>query len=66
MAWLLHFLSRMEEEKVMLQENKIDSIGESRPILQQEDGKIALPILLWFMGVPGFIVILLWAFFFRG
>lgn len=50
----------------MLQENKIDSIGESRPILQQEDGKIALPILLWFMGVPGFIVILLWAFFFRG
>ncbi len=40
----------------MLQENKFDSV----------EGKVAVPILLWFLGVPGFIVILLWAFFFRG
>lgn len=57
---------RMEEEKAMLQETKIDSIAESTPILKQVEGKVAVPILLWFMGVPGFIVILLWAFFFRG
>jgi hypothetical protein len=46
----------MKEEKAMLQENKFDSV----------EGKVAVPILLWFLGVPGFIVILLWAFFFRG
>lgn len=56
----------MEEEKAMLQENKIDSIVESTPILKQVEGKVAVPILLWFMGVPGFIVILLWALFFHG
>jgi hypothetical protein len=56
----------MEQEKAMLQENKVSSIDESTPTLKQVEGKIAFPILLWFMGVPGFIVILLWAFFFRG
>lgn len=30
------------------------------------EGKIAVPILLWLMGVPGIIVFLLWLFFFRG
>jgi hypothetical protein len=29
-------------------------------------GKIGIPILLWFLGVPGFVVFLLWLFFFRG
>jgi hypothetical protein len=29
-------------------------------------GKIGIPILLWFLGVPGLIVVLLWLFFFRG
>jgi hypothetical protein len=29
-------------------------------------GRVAAPILLYFLGVPGFIVILLWLFFFRG
>ncbi len=29
-------------------------------------GRIAVPILLYIMGVPGIIVILLWALFFRG
>ncbi len=50
----------------MLQENQTDSVVEATPILKSEEGKVAVPILLWFMGVPGFIVILLWAFFFRG
>ena len=30
------------------------------------EGRVAVPILLWFMGVPGFLVVLLWFFFFRG
>jgi hypothetical protein len=33
---------------------------------QQEEGKAAVPILLWFLGVPGFVVVLLWLFIFRG
>jgi len=30
------------------------------------NGKIAVPILLYLLGVPGIIVILLWVVFFRG
>jgi hemerythrin superfamily protein len=29
-------------------------------------GRIAVPILLYFLGVPGFFVIVIWALFFRG
>jgi hypothetical protein len=30
------------------------------------EGRVAVPLLMWVMGVPGFLVILLWFFFFRG
>lgn len=30
------------------------------------NGKIGVPILLYFLGVPGIICVLLWAFIFRG
>lgn len=39
-----------------------------KQLLQIKDqiaGKVAVPIILWFLGVPGFAVILLWFFFFR-
>ncbi len=29
-------------------------------------GRVAVPILLYFLGVPGFFVIVIWALFFRG
>lgn len=29
-------------------------------------GKVAVPILLYFLGVPGILVLVLWALFFRG
>lgn len=29
-------------------------------------GKVGIPILLYFLGAPGFVVLLLWVFFFRG
>lgn len=35
-------------------------------LVKSQDGRVAAPILLWMMGVPGFLVILLWFFFFRG
>jgi len=33
---------------------------------KHEQGKVAVPILLWVMGVPFTLVLLLWLFFFRG
>ncbi len=33
---------------------------------ESENGRVAVPILLWFMGVPFFVVVALWFFFFRG
>ncbi len=35
-------------------------------LVHKAEGKIGVPILLWILGVPGFVVILLWLFFFRG
>jgi hypothetical protein len=34
--------------------------------IRRVEGKIGVPILLWFLGVPGFICVLLWMFFFKG
>jgi hypothetical protein len=31
-----------------------------------EEGRIAVPMLLWFLGVPFTLVVLLWLLFFRG
>lgn len=30
------------------------------------NGKIGVPVLLYFLGVPGVFVIIIWAFFFSG
>lgn len=30
------------------------------------EGRILPPLILWLLGVPGVVVILLWLFFFRG
>ncbi len=35
-------------------------------IKRRMEGRILPPLILWLLGVPGFIVILLWFFFFRG
>lgn len=37
-----------------------------KSILKNAEGRVAVPMLMWFMGVPGFLVVLLWFFFFRG
>jgi hypothetical protein len=29
-------------------------------------GKVGVPILLWLLGVPGSVAIVIWFFFFRG
>lgn len=33
---------------------------------RSEEGKVAVPILMWLLGVPFTVVLLLWLLFFRG
>lgn len=40
--------------------------GSMKQVIENINGKVGVPILLWFLGVPGGVVILLWLFFFRG
>ena len=35
-------------------------------VQDKQKGRVAVPILLWVMGVPFGLVFLLWLFFFRG
>ncbi len=35
-------------------------------VVDNVNGKVGVPILLYFLGVPGGLVILIWLFFFRG
>lgn len=35
-------------------------------VIDNVNGRVAAPILMYVLGVPGFLVILLWFFFFRG
>jgi hypothetical protein len=35
-------------------------------LVKNEKGRVLPPLLLYAIGVPGFLVILLWVFFFRG
>lgn len=37
-----------------------------KKVIDNVNGKVAGPILMYMLGVPGFLVILLWFFFFRG
>jgi hypothetical protein len=37
-----------------------------RAKLDYAQGKVAVPIILYFLGVPGFFCVLLWLIFFRG
>lgn len=40
--------------------------SEKNEIVGNEKGGIAIPAVMYFMGVPFFLVLLLWFFFFRG
>lgn len=35
-------------------------------IAKDTHGRVAPPLILWFLGVPGGLCVLLWFFFFRG
>jgi hypothetical protein len=39
---------------------------KAKLIIDDINGRVAVPILLYLLGVPGIIVLLLWAVFFRG
>ncbi len=35
-------------------------------VMGPKDGRVMPPLILWMLGVPGFVVVLLWLFVFRG
>ncbi|TDP55324.1 hypothetical protein C8D79_0371 [Bacteriovorax stolpii] len=35
-------------------------------LVEDIQGKVAVPILMYILGVPGFVCILAWLFFFKG
>lgn len=35
-------------------------------LVEDVQGKVAMPILMYILGVPGFLCILAWLFFFKG
>lgn len=35
-------------------------------IIDNVNGRVAAPILMYLLGVPGFLCIVIWLFFFRG
>lgn len=34
-------------------------------LIENQSGKVAIPIIMYLLGVPGFFCLLLWFFFFR-
>ncbi|WP_413575758.1 hemerythrin domain-containing protein [Bdellovibrio sp. HCB290] len=49
-------------------ENRQNQESHKNPpsVMDNIQGKVGVPILLYILGVPGFVVILIWLFFFRG
>lgn len=48
-------------------ENKTDKSNlKSVNFSDNDRGRVGVPILLYFLGVPGIFVVILWFFFFRG
>jgi hypothetical protein len=43
-----------------------DLAAQASNILSNEKGGIAIPAVMYFMGAPFLLVLLLWFFFFRG
>lgn len=35
-------------------------------LVEDVQGKVAVPILMYILGVPGFVCVLAWLFFFKG
>lgn len=46
--------------------NKGGEMKKLNQFIDNINGKVGVPILLYFLGVPGGLVIVLWFFFFRG
>lgn len=45
---------------------KVGGVMKARQFIENVEGRVAAPVLMYFLGVPGFVCILAWLFFFRG
>lgn len=50
----------------LVKSENLNQNSDNNEILANEKGGIAIPAVMYFMGVPFFLVLLLWFFFFRG
>ncbi|HVK62612.1 MAG TPA: hypothetical protein VM432_13725 [Bdellovibrionales bacterium] len=41
-------------------------MNHAKSIVENAKGRVGVPILMYFLGVPGIICVLAWLFFFRG
>jgi hypothetical protein len=41
-------------------------VNKFEALVDNANGRVVAPILLYILGVPGFLCVLLWLFFFRG
>jgi hypothetical protein len=57
-------IPRMKAKHYQFPKKDLETMRQSMRALR--DGRIGPPLLLWFLGVPGSIVLVLWFFFFRG
>lgn len=42
------------------------SINKLKEMKTNVEGKVMVPIIMYVLGVPGIVCIMIWAFFFRG
>lgn len=45
--------------------NMRQALYKQKEFVRGVQGKVWPPVLLWFLGVPGFVCVLLWLFIFR-
>lgn len=51
--------------QVNKEQNMKDIVKKFVELKNDVEGKVAVPILMYILGVPGFIVLFVWLFFFR-
>ncbi len=52
--------------KQLTKDHQMKNLSILKNTVSNAYGRVGVPILLYFLGVPGALVILLWLFFFRG
>lgn len=63
---VIHDLAGKIEHRMTKNQQRTESMKSINRIIDNFNGKVGVPILLYIFGVPGILVIIIWLFFFRG